>query len=878
MILGGGVELRGGALSYLNVEVIVAPGVGACRFIAHTAVVIGSDLNVLVNVLEVLAAVVTEIVTVCVHTAERLAEALSARTECGLITACRLEGEVVGVLFKYGYKGGLHCGPVLTVGSCADSELVNLAVKLYLVAKDELNLPVSVRNSVGVLGESEVEGHACAVVDKEDTVLGIKHLYDSALNVVAGGGRELGAEVVSGEVGEKGVCRGSNLGGTALSVTVDVEILVNVTELFGFITGVGVTAGAGVGGVACYGTGGSSNDCLIAMYVEIGVFCAAYGALAFLEGVTESCNLVFGVAVTASAGVGGVACLGAGGGYYGLNVGVTESYNLVFSVGVTAGAGEGGVACLGAGRSYGFADVVMYVIFVNNGCFCVEGEVVFSGVTCGVGAPVVLGVVPLEVVASAHVLNKEGTVASVGESPGLVCAVLVERSIGICESENVAGERGEGVGTVCINGNNEDLGIGYVSEVICGVINALVVMGRNLNGRKKLAVSGCADKNKVTGLKLGYESPVIAGSGSNVLLTAMANAVDEVMAERLTNVGVAVHTESSLGTGCGSPYGVVLNGELFTALHTSAGVAAGEIPVVVALGIPGVGLFLTAEGTYCIVFTVGGTGRIDFLLHVPVVNLGVEDFYLFEAAAAVSAIYLLKTVGLGLAVSLSENLSFTPEAVSLGINGSYLGVVVIANRTLENGNAGGGTGSSLKLGMIDDVLFKLVLVVVFTALTLAVNEVVLVRGNVVGIGLTALTLAVYEAVLVRRNVVRIGRAALTLAVNEVVLVRRNVIRIGLTALTLAVNEVVLVRRNVVGISLAANGANAVFKGVAESRSFGYAALTGSGGGTGCFTEHVLVCVSTGKHFKNFVEAGNTRELLTGGEAHHKYCHDKHEKC
>ena len=279
----------------------------------------------------------------------------------------------------------------------------------------------------------------------------------------------------------------------------------------------------------------------------------------------------------------------------------------------------------------------------------------------------------------------------------------------------------------------------------------------------------------------------VTGGGTG----GLGNVCYVVVAERLTNVGVAVHTESSLGTGCGSPYGVVLNGELFTALHTSAGVAAGEIPVVVALGINGVGLFLTAEGTYGVVFTVGGTGRIDFLLHVPVVNLGVEDFYLFEAAAAVSAIYLLKTVGLGLAVSLSENLSFTPEAVSLGINGSYLGVVVIANRTLENGNAGGGTGSSLKLGMIDDVLFKLVLVVVFTALTLAVYEVVLVRGNVVGIGLTALTLAVYEVVLVRRNVIGIGLTALTLAVYEAVLVRRNVVRIGRATRANAVLKFVL---------------------------------------------------------------------------------------
>ena len=574
---------------------------------------------------------------------------------------------------------------------------------------------------------------------------------------------------------------------------------------------------------------------------------------------TECLNLVCSVAVAAyGAGIGCEACLGAGGSGYALSIGVTERGNVaIYSVAIATRTGVGGIATGGTGSSVFFADVVMYVILSGYG-LSIEGELEEVGESTCVGAPVVLGGIPLEVLAGAGVLEVEDAICTVLslDNPRFLSTRIIKRSISTLLCKKLARKRNEGISTVLVNGNYEDFVVGNVREITCGVINAQIVMGRNLNGRKKLAVRGCADKHEVTGLKLGYESPVAnGGSGSNVFLAAVANSVDEVMTERLTNVGVAVHTVSSLGTGCGRPYGVVLLGELFTTAHTFTGLAAKNEPAPVTFCNNVIAFYLTAEGTYRVVFTVGGTGRIDFRLHVPSMNLGVEDFYLFKVAATVSTVYFLKTVGLSLAVSLNENLSFTPEAVSLGINGSCLGVVVIANRTLENGNAGSGTGSSLKLGVEENVLLELVLVVVFTALTLTFNEVMLVR-NVVGINLTALANAV----------------------NETVLVRGNVVGIGLAALANAVNEAVLVRGNVVGIGLTANGERAVFNGVAESLTFGYAALTGSGGGTGCFTEYVLVCVSTGKHFKNFVEAGNTRELLTGGEAHHKYCNDKHEKC
>ena len=88
--------------------------------------------------------------------------------------------------------------------------------------------------------------------------------------------------------------------------------------------------------------------------------------------------------------------------------------------------------------------------------------------------------------------------------------VLVERGVGGCKSDNVTGERGEGVGTVLVYGNEEDLSVGYVCKVVLGVVNALVVVGGciHLLSRKELAVCGSAYKNEITVLKLGNESPL----------------------------------------------------------------------------------------------------------------------------------------------------------------------------------------------------------------------------------------------------------------------------------------------------------------------------------------------------------------------------------
>ena len=171
-----------------------------------------------------------------------------------------------------------------------------------------------------------------------------------------------------------------------------------------------------------------------------------------------------------------------------------------------------------------------------------------------------------------------------------------------------------------------------------------------------------------------------------------------------------------------------------------------------------------------------------------------------------------------------------------------------------------------------------------TALTLAVNEVVLVGSNVVGISLTALALAVNEVVLVGSYVVRISLAALALTVNEVVLVGSYVVRIGLTALALAIGEGVLVRSYVVGVFCTA-GTLAIGEIVAESFALGCTALTGSGIGAGRIIKCVNVFVAcsekrvkTGDLRYNALKTGdltyNALETLAGSEG--EYEHAKHK--
>ena len=191
--------------------------------------------------------------------------------------------------------------------------------------------------------------------------------------------------------------------------------------------------------------------------------------------------------------------------------------------------------------------------------------------------------------------------------------------------------------------------------------------------------------------------------------------------------GPAVHTVCSLLTVSGAELGIVLNGEFLTALHTLAGITAGEVPVVVAGCGALIAFNLSAKSTYSVVAAVLCAGRIGILLNVPLVNGEVVDLYLFSCTAAVSTAYLHKTVSLCLAVCLGNYFFFTPEGVSLGIDFGCLGVIVITVCALKYSNSGSAAGSCYKFGMPENILLILV-----DALFTKITYVVFVLVSVVG--------------------------------------------------------------------------------------------------------------------------------------------------
>ena len=322
--------------------------------------------------------------------------------------------------------------------------------------------------------------------------------------------------VVDGQLGDtagengRGNCAGSG------NLTVEANCLVGVVRTNNLKLRVYVVSTAALNsGEVCYptvsggvrtgvrrvaiGLAAGENDCVkvsraacygsVGLYV-IGILCATYGALAVSKGVLAGCGDLgavsdnfFAICANSVAGEAG---------------GVAGSFGSTLNNGV-------GVLARGLGG------------FAGSCLLCVEGNVVFGGVTCGVGAPVALGSVPLKVVPTAGVLYEEGAVAVCFQSPALVFAIYVKRRIGTCESDNIACERGEGVATVSINGNNKDFCIGYVCKVVCRVINALVVVGSNLNSGKELAVSGSTDQNEVAVLQLGGKSPLSCGNVGSVV-------------------------------------------------------------------------------------------------------------------------------------------------------------------------------------------------------------------------------------------------------------------------------------------------------------------------------------------------------------------------
>ena len=110
-----------------------------------------------------------------------------------------------------------------------------------------------------------------------------------------------------------------------------------------------------------------------------------------------------------------------------------------------------------------------------------------------------------------------------------------------------------------------------------------------------------------------------------------------------------------------------------------------------------------ADGTYSVICAVRGTGGILIYLNVPIVNLGIEDLYLFNSGTAfVSAVDLLKTVGLCKAICIGDYFFFAPESVRFRVNSGFYGLEFAADDTFVNVNADGYAVSSNHIGMPAD--------------------------------------------------------------------------------------------------------------------------------------------------------------------------------
>ena len=161
------------------------------------------------------------------------------------------------------------------------------------------------------------------------------------------------------------------------------------------VRNVGIAAGStSIGGVACLGAGRGGHDAFVAVtmcgdsnglarklsvadravhYIIIGAVVHAivgdlvlYNDLTF--GVAQRVYIVSDVAVTTTAGVGGVTTVDTGGSSYDCLVGMTGSIHLVSNVGVATGSTSiGGVACLGAGRGGHDAFVAVTMCGDSNG-------------------------------------------------------------------------------------------------------------------------------------------------------------------------------------------------------------------------------------------------------------------------------------------------------------------------------------------------------------------------------------------------------------------------------------------------------------------------------------------------------------------------------
>ena len=162
-------------------------------------------------------------------------------------------------------------------------------------------------------------------------------------------------------------------------------------------------------------------------------------------------------------------------------------------------------------------------LHVNRGFLCSLNQiecqlelVIGCSIACSIGAPVVLGRVPLNKVAANNILNVEQAFADRSQSPVIVNCAQLHGRVG-CFQTNVLVAVLEAVRTVLVDNNSPDFGISIAGQLGTGNgdIHALLVVaarGSRLGGQS-LVVSGSNDDDLIAVLGSGGHVDA-AGIGS----------------------------------------------------------------------------------------------------------------------------------------------------------------------------------------------------------------------------------------------------------------------------------------------------------------------------------------------------------------------------
>ena len=288
----------GSTLCNNNVKLAVSPSPEGLVFINYAVGNSGirADNDIRNGEVHVPSATVTSIVCVLVTVTKSCFAKSKASARTGLCTS-RIR-ECVLVVKNGNNRVSAVKLRLLRARGCS----VGVTVNLNVVAYNELVGPSRVRCALCILRKVYKDLVAVFVTDVELTVLCINNFYNSTLYVELLAGSK-SCKIFSGRDRDYAVAFGRHSTCTTLTVTMSINVLIDMTESRNLICSVAVATLTSVSGVTCNSTSRSSNYCLVAMLVcggdVVRIFLAAL-ALTVYEVVLVRGNVV-GIFCTALA-------------------------------------------------------------------------------------------------------------------------------------------------------------------------------------------------------------------------------------------------------------------------------------------------------------------------------------------------------------------------------------------------------------------------------------------------------------------------------------------------------------------------------------------------------------------------------------------------